>query len=1255
MSQSLGELFVSLKAETGGFVSALSKAAYSAQQASKEISRSFSELQGIASQTFGAFGDFNPAISKLSFVLESAGGGAARMMKELRGVGGALGPIAALGAGAAAGLTTIGIAAIGLAAHTAESAAKMHELAQSTGVPIGTLSGLSFAAKAAGVDIETLATGLERMSKSVFAAATAPAGATNAYTRLGVSIRDAGGNIRPTQDIFVDLADQFSKMPDGIEKTAAAMQIFGRGGAALIPVLNEGKNTIADFLDYAGRTGAILTGPAGEAAREFEMSLAKVSIAGVGAENALMNKLLPSLNYVAEMLAKSAGNGKSWAETTAGSLANLAKFIVSTGDVIFHLLDQIGIFFEFVGHVILGTLETVGRVVFALKDVFTFDFSDARKELSAGLDSFTSAFTDFWGETKKTWSDGADFIGGIWGKMKPGELKPGDATSWMLHNMQGKGAAVPGAPGASGRPDVVAEMVAKLQAEAAAELELAAATEKSIAASTLAKAAAEAETKIAETRTRLLEEEKNLRAQLADARRDEAAGVGSASTTGVGGPGVRAEKLKGEIAGVQAMLAELTKDTPQIKSLYAEIASGDFFAKTGTELNDFIVKTREEGDAAAAMAKAYAQGGDAVQKAFDAAKLAPFEEKLRTINELIAAEKSQGIPTGTVGSASLIGKFFPNQEDARDRIAAQLSEATQAVSDTEAKKSTEQTGKQTNALVLEAQAYNLVAAAALKSGAAQREAAAQAAVLRYQGQHQEATPGEKDLIYRSKVQELDEQHKDSIAEEARAQYDLNASYAQELEKLQEIRKYLVSKGQSTVGVDLKINESGIAHQLDAQKQIFDSQNMLLLNQEKLYDSSIQLTEQWDKAALSVGTIGEKFRAMANEIEIEGQNLGEKFIGTLKKGVDDVSSSLAKFIVTGKAGFTELLNSMAESLLKAQIQWSFSKLLGAFGPKTGGGPGGQQSGPGGTPGIVPGPLGIGGAIAGAFGIKLPGAPGGPGAHGPSGTAGDPVYVTMARGVPLTAAPSGSAGGVGGLFGLGGGSSTPADGSSGSPFYVIPTDSTGSPFGTGNALPITPDDSSGSGGGGLYGSWDSGEGDTGAGGGGAGGLGGFMSQISGVFSQIFSSITSVLGSIVSSIGSLASSVGGGIAGIFGLARGGPVRKGQPYIVGEERPEIFVPDEPGHILPSLASFSGLARRASGGYVSQGISYLVGENRPEVFVPHSASSSSARSSASGWQGDVHMHFHQPTDADSFQRSKGQIYADLQNEWAIAHYRNRG
>ena len=1036
MSQSLGQLYVNLTAETGGFVSALSKAAYEAQKFSKEASRSFGELREVAEQTFGAFGEFNPAISKLAFSLETAGSAASKMMKELSGIGGAIGPIVALSGGAAVGLTSIGFAALGVAAEAAEAAAKMYQLAQSTGVPVSTLSALGFAARAAGVDVQQLALGLEKMSKSAFAAATAPAGAANAYTRLGVAVRDVAGNIRPAQDILLDLADKFSKMPDGVEKSADAIQIFGKSGDAMIPFLNKGKQGIADLIDYAERVGAVLSGQAAEAAEEFSINMTKVGIAAQGAQNALMVDLLPTLSYLSEMLAKTGADGRSWAQTTADSVANVAKFVLSAADTVIHFFEEVGIFFEFIGGVLLGTLELIGSVVTATYKALTFDFSGARNEIKAGLASFTSAFTNFYHETEKNAQDNVDFLNGVWGKLKPPELNMEGFTRFTLSH--GTGAKQPPAPEASHQTDIVAELVEKLQGQAAAELALAAATEKSASASALAKAAAEAEMKIAETRAQLLAKEKNLREQLSDAK----AGVGGGKVSGV-----QTLRLQAEISVVQKLLAELEKDTPLIKTLYTEIAGAKFGVTAAEDLEKFITKTDEETTALQKMAAAYQQGPLAAQQAAEGAKIAPFEKKRADLGEIVggltdkrdALQKAGGDPALIAqisGAIASLTKSYDELGGAIDR--AKVSETAFVAAEI-----SEKIAKEKALLASEAEGFRLVAAAALKSAADQREAAAEAAALKFGAEHPTATPAQLGEVRDTELSKLTEEREKTIAVAA-AQFDLNASYSQELEKLQEIKAFLESQGQSTIAIDTKIYETRVSHLLDYQRQVFESDNQQLLGEQKIYEQAIQLTDAWDKAALEVGSLGDKFKAVSNEIQLEGQNLGEKLAENFKTAVDDMSGQLAKFIVTGKGSIRQFFDSLAENALKSTFQYSFSKLFagitGAAGP--GGAPGGV--GPGGTAGTFPGPLG---GVAGALGLKIPGAPGAIGAHAPSSVA---TMNIAAQVVNL----SGSSTGLPGLGGAPSSTGGASDGSSAAPFYSIFTDSTGNPYGVGNALPIVP---------------------------------------------------------------------------------------------------------------------------------------------------------------------------------------------------------
>lgn len=66
-----------------------------------------------------------------------------------------------------------------------------------------------------------------------------------AMRRLGIQYRDAQGNIISSGELLKRLADQFAKMPDGAEKAALAVKLFGEElGPRLVPLLNQGADGI---------------------------------------------------------------------------------------------------------------------------------------------------------------------------------------------------------------------------------------------------------------------------------------------------------------------------------------------------------------------------------------------------------------------------------------------------------------------------------------------------------------------------------------------------------------------------------------------------------------------------------------------------------------------------------------------------------------------------------------------------------------------------------------------------------------------------------------------------------------------------------------------------------------------------------------------------------------------------------------------------------------------------------------------------
>jgi hypothetical protein len=66
--------------------------------------------------------------------------------------------------------------------------------------------------------------------------------------------------------------------------------------------------------------------------------------------------------------------------------------------------------------------------------------------------------------------------------------------------------------------------------------------------------------------------------------------------------------------------------------------------------------------------------------------------------------------------------------------------------------------------------------------------------------------------------------------------------------------------------------------------------------------------------------------------------------------------------------------------------------------------------------------------------------------------------------------------------------------------------------------------------------------------------------------------------------------------GRAAGGPVTKGQPYVVGEKRPELFVPDENGTIVPDISGGNPAGISAALGGYGQAVTMPAVLNLPDT-----------------------------------------------------------
>lgn len=194
-----------------------------------------------------------------------------------------------------------GLAALGaVTGALAEVANKVTEMgvsftkaAQQTGISATALSSLAFVAKASDVGFQSMVKGLEMLDRGLAQAAKGSGPASNALKVLGVDAHTATGQLKSNEQLLNELADKFASFKDSPEKTALAMQLFGRSGAEMLPILNLGSKGIKQLQGDSDALGATMHGPLLKATEDYHGALNKFHLMLQGIANAIAEKVLP--------------------------------------------------------------------------------------------------------------------------------------------------------------------------------------------------------------------------------------------------------------------------------------------------------------------------------------------------------------------------------------------------------------------------------------------------------------------------------------------------------------------------------------------------------------------------------------------------------------------------------------------------------------------------------------------------------------------------------------------------------------------------------------------------------------------------------------------------------------------------------------------------------------------------------------------------------------------------------------------------
>lgn len=301
--------------------------------------------------------------------------------KLARGLRNAQRRLAAFGAGVrsiGAHLVVVGtamtapfIAASKVFAATGDALEKM---SRRTGIGVEALSELGFAAEQSGGGLEVLEKGVRTMQRTINDAERGLSTAVDAFDDLGLSADRLRGLTPEGQ--FKSIAEAISRVEDPTKRAALAMQIFGRAGTQLLPLMEEGADGIEALQAQARAFGLTVSTESAQSAALLTDTLnilwrvVRQGVFEIGAS------LAPVLIEMADRIARAMVGVVEWVRQNRALVVTAAKVAAAT--------IAAGAAIVAVGTALVGAAAAIGIAAFVAAQ-FSVAFTVAGAVLGALL------------------------------------------------------------------------------------------------------------------------------------------------------------------------------------------------------------------------------------------------------------------------------------------------------------------------------------------------------------------------------------------------------------------------------------------------------------------------------------------------------------------------------------------------------------------------------------------------------------------------------------------------------------------------------------------------------------------------------------------------------------------------------------------------------------------------------------------------------------------------------------------------------
>lgn len=250
---------------------------------------------------------------------------------------------------------------LGMIHDVIEMGGHLNDLSQSTGVSTDSLQEWTYVAGLAGADADQVTIAIGKLNRGLGEAARTGKGpVVDAFGAIGLSMSDAAVKSGNIDEVLLNVANKFADMKDGPKKVAAAVDLFGKSGAKLIPTLNQGADGIAKLKEEAHALGGVISNKDIKELDDIGDDIDRIKFAAKGLRNEAVVALIPVLKeLVTGLLDWVKANRELIKETLKQVIEGFIDVLKSLAEAVMFIAEN----WEYVRVILIGLGVIVAAVI----------------------------------------------------------------------------------------------------------------------------------------------------------------------------------------------------------------------------------------------------------------------------------------------------------------------------------------------------------------------------------------------------------------------------------------------------------------------------------------------------------------------------------------------------------------------------------------------------------------------------------------------------------------------------------------------------------------------------------------------------------------------------------------------------------------------------------------------------------------------------------------------------------------------------